>query len=219
MIKLNIALFGGRGASSLGTKGKDGMLKAYNKIKSEQLDVSYMSGYPVKLKSEFETFLDMKNNKVEYGYLIDKNGKVVAGAKGNKNSVGVAYSDNQEGMTLTHNHPSKYGGTFSGADISYLTTAKLKQIRAVAKEGTYKMTATKHANPVAFNKALAKDINKLNIKALKNQLKVKKGNLTKSQYKIHQRKAYVDTIDDWYKKNASKYGYEYTFKANKDFKI
>lgn len=210
---------GGRGASSLGTRGKNGMLKSYKRNSSEQLDISSMSGFPVKIKDDFETFLDMKNNKVEYGYLINKDGKVVAGAKGNKHSVGIAYDGSQEGMTVTHNHPSNYGGTFSGADISHLTEAKLKQIRAVAKEGTYKMTATKNANPTGLNKALAKDINRLNIQASKNSLKVKRKNLTAKQYKTAQRKAYVDTIDSWYKKNASKYGYKYTFTPNKDYKI
>lgn len=210
---------GGRGASSLGTRGKNGMLKSYKRNSSEQLDISSMSGFPVKIKDDFETFLDMKNNKVEYGYLINKDGKVVAGAKGNKHSVGITYDGSQEGMTVTHNHPSNYGGTFSGADISHLTEAKLKQIRAVAKEETYKMTATKNANPTGLNKALAKDINRLNIQASKNSLKVKRKNLTAKQYKTAQRKAYVDTIDSWYKKNASKYGYKYTFTPNKDYKI
>lgn len=210
---------GGRGASSLGTRGKNGMLKSYKRASSEQLDVSSMSGYPVKLKDEFESFLDMKNKKVEYEYLINKDGKVVAGAKGNKHSVGIAYNGSQEGMIVTHNHPSNYGGTFSGADISHLTESKLKQMRAVAKEGTYKMTATKTANPTGLNKALAKDINRLNVQATKNSLKVKRGNLTARQYKTDQRKAYVDTIDSWYKKNASKYGYKYTFTPNKDYKI
>lgn len=210
---------GGRGASSLGTRGKNGMLKSYKRKNSEQLDISSMSGFPVKIKDDFETFLDMKNNKVEYGYLINKDGKVVAGARGNKHGVGIAYDGSQEGMTLTHNHPSNYGGTFSGADISHLTEAKLKQIRAVAKEGTYKMTATKNANPTGLNKALAKDINRLNAQAQKNSLKVKKSNLTKKQYNTTRRKAYVDTIDSWYKKNAGKYGYKYTFTPNKDYKI
>lgn len=210
---------GGRGMSSLGARGKNGMLKSSKSRSSKQLDVSSMSGYPVKVKSDFESFLNMKSQPVEYAYLIDKNGKVLAGAQGGKHSVGIAYEGSQEGMTVTHNHPSKYGGTFSGADISHLTTANLKQIRAVAKEGTYKMTATSKANPIGLNKALAKDINRLNAQAVKNQLKVKRKNLTRSQYKLSQRKAYVDTIDSWYKKNASKYGYKYTFEANKDFKI
>lgn len=210
---------GGRGASSLGSRGKNGMLKSYRRSSSEQLDVSSMAGYPVKIKNEFESFLDMKSRPVEYGYLIDKNGKVVAGAKGGRHSVGIAYDGSQEGMTVTHNHPSSYGGTFSGADISHLTEARLKQMRAVAKEGTYKMTATRTANPMGLNRALAKDINRLNTQASKNSLKVKRGNLTTKQYKTAQRKAYVDTIDSWYRQNASKYGYKYTFTPNKDYKI
>ncbi len=210
---------GGRGAYSLGTRGKDGMLKPYNRASSEQLDISYASNYLVKFKDEFEEFLDMKSQKVEYGYLIDKNGKIVAGAKGNKHNVGIVYNGSQEGMTATHNHPSNYGGTFSGADISYLTESKLKEMRAVAKEGTYRITATKRANPIGLNKALAKDIKKINVQATKNSLKVKRGNLSKRQFETVKRKVYADTLDSWYKKNASKYGYEYSFKPNKNYKI
>ncbi len=210
---------GGRGMNSLGSRTKGGLLKQSRGRVSEQLDVSSMSGYPVKIKSEFEKFLDMKNKPVEYGYLIDKNGKVVAGAKGGRHSVGIAYNGNQEGMTVTHNHPSNYGGSFSGADISHLTTAKLKSIRAVAKEGTYKMVATSKANPMELNRALAKDINRLNSQASKNKKSVKRGNMSIKQYKTARRKAYVDTIDSWYRQNASKYGYKYTFEANKDYKI
>ena len=209
---------GGRGSSS-GMRGK-GFLRVRNGAsRSEQLDVSALAGYPVNRKGEFETFLNMKDNKVEYAYLIDKNGTVVAGAKGGRHSVGVAYNESQEGMTLTHNHPSTYGGTFSEADISHLTNANLGQMRAVAKEGTYKMVATKKANPKGLNQALARDSKRIREQGAKNMAKVKQGTMNKRQYSSARRKAYVDTIHSWYQKNASKYGYNYTFTPNKDYNI
>lgn len=215
-MKLNIQLFGGRG-QSLGSSTKGGKLrKSYGSMKNyEQLDVSALQGFPVALKDEFEKFMDMKSNEVEYGYLLDEKGKVVAGAKGTKHSVAVAYNGKEEGFDLTHNHPSGYGGTFSGADISHLTEEKLHSIRAVAREGTYSMTAKKNANYDGLNRALAKDLNKLNVKGAGKGLKARASGKSKNEV----RKAYVDVLHDWYTKNASKYGFKYQFKANKDYDI
>lgn len=216
-IKINIQLFGGRGSTSMGSSTKSGKLrKQYGDAsKYQQLDVSALKDFPVKLKHDFEKFMNMNAEEVEYGYLIDKNDRVVAGAKGDKHSVAVEYSGSEEGFTLTHNHPNNYGGTFSGADISHLTEAKLKSIRAVAKEGTYTMTATKKANYMGLNRALAKDINKINKTGASKaeKVRIKKG----SQVAI--RKAYVDTLHDWYKKNASKCGFTYSFRPNKNYKV
>lgn len=220
MIKLNIQLFGGRGAfSSLsGRTSNNGMLENRKGKPSKQLDVSHMAGFPINDIAEFESYIRMANERVEYGYIIDKNGKMVAGAKGTSGSVGIAY-DNQEGTTVTHNHPGSYGGTFSDGDINHLTMAKLKSIRAVAKEGTYSMKATKRANPIGLNKALAKDLKNIHIKARINANNATSKVTNKRKAKIVERKAYTDTVSDWYKTNAKKYGYTYSFKPNKDFKI
>ena len=214
LIKLDIQLFGGRGASSFGgTRG--GKLMGRRGKPSEQLDISALQGFSVKEKAEFEKFMDMKANEVEYGYLMDKDGKVVAGAKGNRHSVGIAYNGSEEGFDLTHNHPDAYGGTFSGPDIAHLTEAKLHSIRAVAKEGTYSMTAKKGANFDGLNRALAKDMKKLELKGSVRAVKKQTSGGNKNQV----RKAYVDTLHEWYTKNASNYGFTYKFKANKDYDI
>lgn len=211
---LDIQKFGGRG-QSLGGSTKGGKLRRGRRTISEQLDVSALQGFPVNVKHEFEKFMDMKSNEVEYGYLVDENGKVVAGARGNKRSVGIAYNGSQEGFTLTHNHPDGYGGTFSGADISHLTEAKLKSIRAVAREGTYSMTAKKGANYDGLNRALARDMNKIVQRAGKKALAVQ----NKGKSKNEVRKAYVDELHKWYEKNSSKYGFDYKFRPNKDYDI
>ena len=214
-IKLNIQLFGGRGAYSYGGSTKGGKLKKGRSHPSEQLDVSALANFPVKIQREFEEFMDMKSPEVEYGYMIDKNGKVVAGARGTKTGVGIHYEGSQEGFTVTHNHPDGYGGTFSGADINHLTTQKLKSIRAVAREGTYSITAKKGANYDGLNRALARDLNKVatsgSVKASKVRAKGGNGNSV--------RKAYVDELHKWYQKNASKYGFTYSFTANKSYNI
>ena len=216
-MKLDLQLFGGRGAYSYGSSTKGGKLRksSGNMSKYQQLDVSALKNIPVNLKGEFEKFMDMKNNEVEYGYLIDKNGRVVAGARGTKHSVAIAYNGSEEGFDLTHNHPSGYGGTFSGADISHLTEAKLHSIRAVAREGTYSMTARKNADYEGLNRALAKDLNKV---SKSGGAKASKANAT-GKTKNEVRKAYVDELHKWYQKNANKYGFTYSFKANKSYNI
>ena len=213
-MKLNIQLFGGRG-QSLGGSTKSGKLRKSMGKPSQQLDVSALQGFPVNLKHEFEKFMDMKSNEVEYGYLIDKNGKVVAGARGGKHSVAISYNGSQAGMDLTHNHPSGYGGTFSGADISHLTEAKLHSIRAVAREGTYSMTAKKGADYDGLNRALAKDLNKISMRGAAKSSSARASGKSKNQV----RKAYVDELHKWYQKNASKYGFTYSFKPNSDYNI
>ena len=207
----------GIGGRRIGTATKGGKLRrSYGRAdRYEQLDVSAMQGFPVKLKDEFEKFLDMSANEVEYGYLIDENGKVVGGARGTKHSVAVAYDGDEKGFDLTHNHPSGYGGTFSGADISHLTESQLHSIRAVAREGTYSMTAKKGANYDGLNRALAKNLSKIEDSGVKKAI----ASRNKGQSKNAIRKAYVDELHKWYEKNASKYGFEYKFKPNKNYDI
>lgn len=214
-IKINIQLFGGRGAYSYGGSTKGGKLKKGRRSPSEQLDVSSLAGFPVKIQNEFEKFLDMKSNAVEYGYLIDKNGKVVAGARGGKHSVGIAYEGSQEGMLFTHNHPSGYGGTFSGEDISHLTESRLRGIRAVAREGTYSISAKKGANYDGLNRALARDLGKIEKAGVSKASKYRASGKSSNEV----RKAYVDVLHKWYQTNASKYGFTYTFTPNKEYNI
>lgn len=218
MISLNIQLFGGRGSfSSLSGKTNGDMLQNKKGKPSIQLNVSHMERYLIKDMNKFEDYMSMSKEKVEYGYMIDRKGKMVAGAKGNRGSVGIAY-DNQKGMLVTHNHPGAYGGTFSDADINHLTRENLREIRAVAKEGTYSMKATRKANPIGLNKALAKDMASIEKKAVLNASQ-KSLNYSGRKRTNMYRKAYTDTISDWYSNNAGKYGYKYSFKPNKDFKI
>lgn len=202
---------GGRGATISG-RTKGGKLMPSGGGKSERIDTSNW-GFQVKVKSDFEKYFG--SEKVEHAFILDKDGNVKGGFKGGRHSVGVDPSLLKAGDTLTHNHPSSYGGTFSPADVAGLTNNKLAEVRAVAKEGTYSLKATKTANHEAFNRALAKDMKSIREQATKNASKVKRESYTKkSDYDKASRKAYVDTLSSWYKKNASKYGFKYTSPKN-----
>jgi len=73
----------------------------------------------------------------ERGLLIDRTGKVIVQQDGGAHSIRWALADAQkgEGGILTHNHPS--AGSFSDADINFLTRFRLKEIRAVGHRSDY----------------------------------------------------------------------------------
>lgn len=202
---------GGRGASSIST-GKGGLLpERKGKDTSKQFDVSIFKGSKIKSMKDFERLMQMTGIKREMGFLSAPDGTILAAARGDKTSVGVAYAGSQEGLTLTHNHPDKYGGTFSDADISHLTRANLAEIRAVAKEGTYSLKANSNARPLDFNRALNKANPQLRKKASSNMAKAKADGKNRNE----QRKAYTDTFSNWFRANAKKYGYTYKTTAHK----
>lgn len=218
-MKLDIQLFGGRGSESMsGAHSKGDLLKGDYGKPSPPVDVSRIPN--IQSMSKFEDYIKMKDEPVEYGFYVDENGKVIAGAKGDKHSVAVGIDADKETskLTFTHNHPNRYGGTFSSADVSSLTTQNLKEMRAVAKEGTYSLKRMRGAKPLDFNRALNKAIPKIESQARSNAGKVKSAGLSQTEYRKKYRKAYVDTYSSWYKKNASKYGYKYEFKPNKGYK-
>ena len=146
--------------------------------------------------------------------IIGDDGFPVAAYKGNAHSVAFD-GDKSTGKTVTHIHPSGYGGTFSEADIYNFNAFKQKEIRAAAKEGTYSLKATKTANWDGLNKAYAKAQGSLATKASEASAKVK----AQGGSSTAQRKAYVDTYHNWYKSNFKKYGYEYSFTANSSYKM
>ncbi len=204
---------GGRGSSSFnGAGGKGGLLpESRGRDNSKQFDVSIFKGSKIKSMKDFEKLMQMTGVKREMAFLSSSDGTILAAARGDKHSVGVAYAGDQAGLTLTHNHPDTYGGTFSTADINHLTRANLAEIRAVAKEGTYSLRATKNARPLDFNRALNKDYNKIVAKAQQNHNAARAAGKNRTE----QRKAYTDTLSNWYRANAKKYGYEYKTTAHK----
>ena len=215
---------GGRGSSSAYSKNTSGgaimiqgsagddMLVAGMTAKIDGESYRYTSTDATLQKLESEALsLDHEQLKI-----VDKNGFVVAAVDGEKHSVGI--TDNalkyMQGNTVTHNHPAGYGGTFSKADVASLRLG-MNEIRASAAEGTYSLKATnamKNAKPserlnlaVAYEKAI-------------------NGSLGRRATNAYNKTAAnggtdCDTLGNWLSKNASKYGYTYTFTANSDFDI
>lgn len=210
-IKLDIQLFGGRGAYSSGYGSRSGDIRIDfgDGAGSEEIDVSNWN-FNVKVKSDFEKYFGKES--VEHAFVLDGEGKITGGYKGNDRSVGIPTSklaNSNFKTTLTHNHPGSYGGTLSPADIYSATKNKLKSVRAVAKEGTYKLVARKNANPTGLIKALQKNEKKIAVRGTRRAMKIKTGNAKRTAY--DRRVAYTSAYHDWYSKNASKYGYSYSF--------
>ncbi len=198
---------GGRGAT-IGGRGKSELLPKKNTQKSEKIDTSNWSFNVVEM-TDFEKYF--AKEKTEHAFIITPEGRIRAGYKGNKNTVNLNSADIRKGDTLTHNHPSSYGGTFSPNDVYALTNNNLSEIRAVAREGTYSLKATTNADPNSFSKALARNLSAIRRKGNKNAGKVDKAKYkTEKGYQRATRRARVDTLSSWYKKNANKYGYIYT---------
>lgn len=145
--------------------------------------------------------------------ILDDYGYITKAFQGDEHSVSVtpetiAY---MKGKIVTHNHPSDWGGTFSGADISMLQTG-IKEMRASAKEGTYSLQRRKNADPKGFCQAFRKDEGRLNkqMREIANNLAQKKWS-SREAYNKAQRKAQLDVVHQWYSHNAERYGYEYLF--------
>ena len=153
--------------------------------------------------------------------ILDSDGWVIGAYQGEKHHVAFP-ADAITGRVATHNHPQGWGGTFSEADIAGLVM-KPREIRASAAEGVYSMKATGRARAEAFNQALARDIKKINAQINAAALKTFRTKLPKIENPktraIVLRRDALNPLHRWYQRNAPKYGFEYTFTRNKDFKI
>lgn len=212
--------YGGRGSSSYSASGTgfSGGSGSGGKEPERMLlagNTGWENGNEVSVASTLNRW-ESKHATLDHEEMlvIGDDGFPTAAFKGDKHSVGF-YGEETVGKTVTHNHPSTYGGTFSEADIYNFNQYSQKEIRAVAREGVYSLKATRKADWNGVNNAYAKAQKGLADKANSAVQKVKQAGGSKAA----QRKAYVDTYHDWYKKNFKKYGYEYTFTANKGYKL
>ena len=118
------------------------------------------------------------------------------------------YGDKE--LTITHNHPnSKWGGTFSPADIKSLANnPSVGSVRAVGRksEGTYVVKATENANYKGLSKRIAKDEPTLRkqLKAKHDSVKIIHGTNSKRT-----RQEAVGVVDKYYKEILPKYGFTY----------
>ena len=162
--------------------------------------------------------------KTEKMSLVDEDGNVILEKSGGKGSVrfgGYETAHMGPKVTLTHNHPGDFGGTFSGADVDILTKYELRAIRAVGKEGTYSMERTSEttfSQAAVFNREYAKHSNK-SIRSLKAefksmQKKVWDGEMSMDDANKHLaefRTSQCNQLHDWLSQNAATYGYNYVF--------
>lgn len=137
-------------------------------------------------KRSYEKTLSLFRSKYadadhEYGITVDENGFVHRHIEGGTSSVAISGNKNQ---MVIHNHPG--GGNFSDTDLISVSSTHEKGIVAVGTKGTYTFTKTKGFKNKEF------------IKAVKNA-------------KWPSNLNYDKGADWWLKKNASKYGYKYSF--------
>ncbi len=148
--------------------------------------------------------------------VLDDHGYVTRAFQGDEHSVSVDADTRRymEGKVVTHNHPDVYGGTFSDADIRMLS-AGMKEMRASAKEGIYSMKVTEKADPSGFSKNYEKDSKNLQAQMYEISKDVAKRKWKSyEEFRQENRKKQLAVIDGWYKKNAEKFGFIYTFYPN-----
>lgn len=123
-----------------------------------------------------------KDSDTEYGISVDSQGFVHSHIKGNKTSVPI--SAHGRNHMVVHNHPS--GGNFSDTDlISTSRDRHAKGIVAVGTSKTYSLAKQHNFDALGFAKAVKK---------------------AKWPTKYN----YDEGADWWLRRNASKYGYEYS---------
>lgn len=167
------------------------------------------------------------SRKTEKMTLVDENGNIVLEKSGSRGSVrfgGYETAHMGPTVTLTHNHPGEFGGTFSGADVNILTKFDLRAIRAVGKEGTYSLERTSQTMGLkasTFNREYANQSNKatrsikaeykkLKDKVVNNEMSVDDANRQLAEH----RTAQCNTLHNWLTQNASSYGYNYVFEPS-----
>ena len=163
----------------------------------------------------------LKNEKLT---LIDEDGDVIHEKRGSRGSVSIDYAtaykmSESDGITLTHNHPGEFGGTFSGADVNILTKYNLRAIRAVGNEGSYSLERTSNGQKAASfnqdygrlsnqtNRSLQNKHNDLKSKAMRGDISVAEANRQMQEY----RTGLCNQMHDWLSQNSAKYGYNYVF--------
>lgn len=167
------------------------------------------------------------NRKTEKMTLVDDDGNIVLEKSGGKGSVrfgGYETAHMGPTVTLTHNHPGEFGGTFSGSDITTFTKYDLRAVRAVGKEGTYSLERTSQSSfsqGAVFNRdygkvsdksirALKSEFNKMKKKVWDEEISVEDAN----KHLAEHRTAQCNSLHDWLSQNAASYGYNYVFEPS-----
>lgn len=207
---------GGRGASYAKTRMFDYLDKeGAGKGSVNSINIANYAGQSLE---QIESRLRALNHEELFAF--DKNGKIIAGYKGDKESVSFPKSLLEtKDIVVTHGHPkgaSDFGGTFSFADMRNMLRSNWSEHRATASgqgEMNYILRRTAKANPSGFYNQLNKDYNKLKgqmSSAWDNSFKATKKSGLSLEQRIHRaRQESVGVLNAYYKKTAEKYGFEY----------
>ena len=237
MIRLNLQMFGGRGASSSagGSRGgysvKTVMTQGGQEVHLTNplvygKDDPYLTGESRRKMEDFEN--RKANAKIEWGYILDKDGNVVTEHKGGRGSVSFTYNQLAHAKQLSHIHPrgkgeeGYLGGTFSGADTnSWVKNTNITTMRAKANEGTYSISKGKNFDSQGFLKYRKEQsaINTAKKEATKKQLATQYyKDKDYNKYVSGVQQAFNDFLVDEHNsllKGAKTYGYNYTLERKK----
>lgn len=234
--KLDLQFFGGRGSSS--SNGVRGGIKVKTLITQGGQEVNltnpltygkddpYLTG---DRRQKIEDFEKRKaNSKIEYGYILDKDGNVVTENKGGRGSVKFSQSQLAQAKDLSHIHPrgkgqeGLIGGTFSDADTNlFASRTNLTTMRAKASEGTYSISKGKNFDSKGFTQYVKQQtsINQAKQKATQTKLKEQyKQDKDYSKLAKGWDQAFNDYLVDQHNSllsGAKTYGYNYTLERNK----
>lgn len=217
MLRLNVQLFGGRGADS----GYSGDTSTGGDGRKVSRFYDKTTKYKGMTMHEFENAI--RDKKTEFIGIYDKNGKlIVAGTSGNKGSVAIPSNAPgfENAYTMTHNHPYDngrvIGGSFSGADIQSHLRFNLGETRAVTNgpnEHTYifrnKKGSSQSQKQMAkiarnFDRKYTREANKSVDKVTKKLSKKGKSLGNKGG------QVYIGTAKRlWKNADVQRYGYEY----------
>ena len=236
MIKLNLQMFGGRGASSSAGARGGFSVKTLVTQGGEEVhltnpliygkDDPYLTG---DRRAKIEDFENRKANaKIEWGLLLDKDGNVITENKGGKGSVKFSQSHLAQTQDLSHIHPrgkgeeGLIGGTFSAADTNvFASRSNITTMRAKANEGTYSISKGKNFDSKGFTQYRKEQtaINQAKQKATQQALKEQYAkDRDFGKYATGWDRAFNDFLVDEHNsllKGAKTYGYNYTLERKK----
>lgn len=219
MLKMNLQFFGGRGSGSYTGNARAGGMIDMGDGEGTDLNVAGWTPQAGQRNVNGDVTMSSAEKKIlsknhEQLIVVDKYGYVVSVVDGGEHSVGItpkAEKAIRAGGRVTHNHPN--GGTFSPADVISAGTFGTKEIRAASKryKTSYSLKATNKANGAGIAKQMTRDAKKIEKKWDEKILQINKRKyMNKENYEKAVYNAYNQVMGDWFKKNASKYGYTYS---------
>lgn len=219
MIKLNIQLFGGRGASSskweVGTNdngGNESKISTYDFVaRVNRMHSGNKMSFDIMLNNFRNIFTtNNKNdstgspaNTKEHLIAVDEDGFAHTLRHGTSHQVN--YTNNEvKGMMIIHNHPTD--GSFSRADLSGLKESGIKGIVAQGVSGDYIFRVGKHFDYDGFAKALQNS-------------PVTNSYTRRSDETNEQARARISRwTNQWLGQNAKKFGYTFEHRKAKKLK-